>query len=161
MPARGPSSGERTRTPRRPHPRHRRASGAFRPPPPHLHASVCDAARAGQGIAHAADPVAKYMHALSSQGCAQPHLCNGGVHCAACGSLPPLRCMGSLPSPPCCVRTRALACGRMAHSHDQSSSRSEGRCIVLYSVYAVYCIARLYRIALYSDRPVVQSASAV
>ena len=44
---------------------------------------------------------------------------------------------------------------------DMRTLMSEGRRIVLYSVYAVYCIARLYRIVLYSDRPVVQSALAV
>ena len=37
----------------------------------------------------------------------------------------------------------------------------EGRRIVLYSVYAVYCIVRLYTLVLYSDRPVGQGTSAV
>ena len=42
-----------------------------------------------------------------------------------------------------------------------SETESRGSVYVLYSVYAVYCIARLYTVVLYSDRPVVQGASAV
>ena len=38
---------------------------------------------------------------------------------------------------------------------------AEGRCIVLYSVYAVYCIARLYTLVLYNDKSVVQRTIAV